>query len=99
MLAERMVLKPPCERCEHIHAKKGNAPPCEECLPPLMPENTAIWMVYQHSFGIPEMIIPAMNEVGIVGKENRLRCMRNVVAAQNAAYLAEKQKRNQSQKV
>ena len=36
----------PCKACKATHARRGEPPPCDSCIPPLMPENVDAINVY-----------------------------------------------------
>lgn len=35
-----------CDDCEEFYKRRYKEPPCQECMPELLPENITAWMVY-----------------------------------------------------
>jgi hypothetical protein len=52
--------KPDCGVCIEIHNNRNQEPPCEECIPPLLPGNEEIFRVY--SLSANQLIISGMGE-------------------------------------
>ena len=62
---------PDCDLCEKTWALSGKTPKCNECLPPLMPENSEALQVYtkvqnQHIMGMNGPIDLDLKSVKIV---------------------------------
>lgn len=58
-LDERELLS--CEACKHMHTMREEIPPCESCMPPLLPENEPVVNVY--SLVRNQVVTAGMGEV------------------------------------
>jgi hypothetical protein len=48
---ERLAEKPNCDDCRALHQRQSKTPPCEDCIPPIMPENELLLQIYNTSRG------------------------------------------------
>jgi len=53
--------RPPCGVCQEIHRNKGTEPPCFDCMPPLLRENTVLFEIYH--LVANQVIVAGMGEV------------------------------------
>lgn len=56
-----MAVKPSCDDCRATKKLFGRTPPCEKCLPPVLPGNREAFAVWEYCSG--QVITAGMGEV------------------------------------
>jgi hypothetical protein len=94
-----MKEKPPCKECQRIYKDKDEEPPCDTCLPELLPENSEVARVY---LAVQNQILVSMGQIidinhvaiktimDLYGVIDQRRCFERVVALFH--YFLEEQK-------
>jgi hypothetical protein len=82
--------KPPCDKCRALNEKKGKEPPCDDCVPPLMPENREAFQIYMlvknqfiMSMGGPVDVnhIAIWEAIDRYKVKDKVRCFEKVITA------------------
>ncbi len=97
--------KPPCEVCQLMNKRRETDPPCDVCLPTLLPENVEIARVYfmvssqviAGMGGVIALNIPAVKIVmDLFSIEDQRTCLTRIMRVHSVMVKEDRERREES---